>query len=62
MKEKEHKVDNESEDASINESVTSFSNSLYSFIEESEELFKDNVSFISELIEAFSTKNYKEVK
>lgn len=62
MKEKEHKVDNESEDASINESVTSFSSSLYSFIEESEELFKDNVSFISELIEAFSTKNYKEVK
>lgn len=62
LREKELQQENESLDTSNQDSVTSFSNSLYSFIEESEELFKDNVPFITDLIEAFNTKNYKEVK
>lgn len=63
IKGKESNTDSESEGSSTTcDSVTSFSNSLYTFVEESEELFKDNVPFIADLIEAFNTKNYKEAK
>ena len=59
---KQHKQKTEDESEIILDSVTSFSNSLYTFISSSEDVLKDHSDFVAELVQTFETKDYKKAK
>lgn len=46
----------------ILDSVTSFSNSLYTFISSLEGMLKDHSDFVAELVQTFETKDYKKTQ
>ena len=59
---KQQKQKTEDESEIILDSVTSFSNSLYTFISSSEDVLKDHSDFVAELVQTFETKDYKKAK